>query len=112
MYISVVISNLSLEGFRSFGNRQLIDLAPLTFVYGPNSAGKSSIIKSLLLLQQSVQFSTNPFPLWRGPQVDLGSVWDSVHGHQPNSAMKVGLTIDQPSLPRRTEIENQAIFTT
>jgi predicted ATPase len=88
-----VITELGLEGFRSFRDKQIADLAPLTFVYGPNSAGKSSIIKSLLLLQQSIQLGFNQFPLMTGPIVDLGSVWDTVHGHKPGSKMAIEIQV-------------------
>jgi len=105
-----VITELGLEGFRSFRDRQTMNLAPLTFVYGPNSAGKSSIIKSLLLLQQSIQFGISQFPLMRGPLVDLGSVWDTVHGHQPGAKMSIAVKM-VPSPQSRIFSSAQVKFT-
>lgn len=45
--------SLGLEHFRSFGPLTNFPLAPLTIITGPNSSGKSSIFKALLLLQKS-----------------------------------------------------------
>lgn len=106
-----MIRELSLEGFRSFRDRQQISFAPLTFIYGPNSAGKSSIIKSLLLLQQSVQFSSTSFPVFGGPLVDLGSVWDTVHGHQANGMTRISLVLDADSSISRTATGESSLFT-
>ncbi len=44
------VTELSLENFKAFGRRQKVPLAPLTLVFGPNSAGKSSIVHGLGLL--------------------------------------------------------------
>lgn len=45
---------ISLENFKAFADRQMAKLAPITLIYGPNSAGKSSLIQSLLLMKQTV----------------------------------------------------------
>ena len=44
-----MISELKIGNFKAFGPAQTIPLRPITLVFGPNSAGKSSIIQSLLL---------------------------------------------------------------
>lgn len=41
------ISQLRIANFRPFGAMQVIPLRPITLIYGPNSAGKSSILKAL-----------------------------------------------------------------
>ena len=43
----------SLENFRVFQQRQDIQLEPITILTGPNSSGKSTVIKSLLLLKEN-----------------------------------------------------------
>ncbi len=42
---------LTLENFQSIKNRTEIPIRPLTFLYGPNSAGKSSILDALSFLE-------------------------------------------------------------
>ena len=49
------ISSLGFERFRTFDQPATFDFAPLTIITGPNSSGKSSILKSLLLLRGSIR---------------------------------------------------------
>ena len=46
------ITQISLTNFRSFKETQVIDLAPVTLMFGPNSAGKSSVFSALFFIQQ------------------------------------------------------------
>lgn len=47
------IKHLSIENFRIFDQKTHFELCPLTFLTGPNSSGKSSILKALLLLKSN-----------------------------------------------------------
>lgn len=77
-----MLKKIKLENFKSFGEQQDIDLAPLTLLYGPNSSGKSSIIQSLLLIKQSMESrSQHAAPKFSGNLVDLGSFNTTVHKH-------------------------------
>ena len=49
------LSSLLLDRFRTFGRETNFDFAPVTIITGPNSSGKSSILKSLLLLRESAR---------------------------------------------------------
>ncbi|RYF99007.1 MAG: DUF3696 domain-containing protein, partial [Caulobacteraceae bacterium] len=42
-----------LANFRAFRDTGTLDMAPITVFCGANSSGKSSILKSLLLVKQS-----------------------------------------------------------
>ncbi len=44
-----MIKRLHLGNFKAFADTQEAPLRPLTLLYGPNSAGKSSLIHSLAL---------------------------------------------------------------
>jgi len=50
-----MLLSLRVENFKAFKDTKIIELAPLTFLAGINSAGKSSIIQALLLLKQSLE---------------------------------------------------------
>jgi predicted ATPase len=50
-----MLSNFQVENFKAFENTGAIDIKPLTFLTGINSAGKSSIIQALLLLKQTLE---------------------------------------------------------
>lgn len=47
------LSALRLGNFKAFGAAQRIPLRPLTLIFGPNSAGKSSIIHALVLAHEA-----------------------------------------------------------
>ncbi|WP_288450131.1 DUF3696 domain-containing protein [uncultured Acinetobacter sp.] len=49
-----MFQKLSIKNFKSIPDWQELRLAPITLIYGPNSSGKSTIIQSLLLLQQTM----------------------------------------------------------
>ena len=89
-------SRVSLGNFRGFKKAKNIPLAPLTFLVGPNSSGKSSIFDAILLLTQSeVLLSDEPpiVPTWIGPLVDLGSFKDAVFGHRSSLTIRLALEL-------------------
>ena len=47
-----MIAQLTLENLKGFATRTVLDLAPLTLLYGENSAGKSTILQALRLLRE------------------------------------------------------------
>jgi len=49
-----LVEQLHIENLRSFAGAHDVALAPITLIYGPNSAGKSTVIKALRLLMQVV----------------------------------------------------------
>ena len=95
-------TKISLTNFKPFASRQTGRLAPLTFIYGPNSAGKSSIIQSILLLKQSLHSAT---PMYRsagpinpsGPDFNFGSIRALVHRQKPGQAFAIGLEYESLS---------------
>src|SRR5580658_981246 len=72
-----MITKWSIENFKSFRNRTDLDFAPITLFAGANSSGKSSIIQSILLLKQTVQYApfTRAIAL-NGPLLKLGGFND------------------------------------
>ncbi len=90
-----LLTEIALANFKAFGGRTAAPLAPLTLVYGPNSAGKSSIIQALLMLKQSrsdAQLRT------QGSLVNLGSFQGVVHGHAEDG--DVDITLSYGALPQ------------
>lgn len=88
-----MLKTLSIENFKSFSEKQLIDLAPLTLIFGPNSSGKSSIIHSLLALKQTIN---NPNEsekfISTGKYVDLGSFGTVVYKHNLENKIVISLS--------------------
>ena len=48
-----MLTNLSLKNIKSFNEDSTLQIAPITLIYGPNSAGKSSLWKFFLTLKDS-----------------------------------------------------------
>jgi hypothetical protein len=85
-----VLAGLLLENFKAFGRRQFIPLAPITLIYGTNSAGKSSIIQALALLKQSIEpLDLEATIVTRGSLVDLGNYYDLVYQHETSREIEI-----------------------
>ena len=68
-----MLKSISLENYKCFKDKTDIEIAPLTVLCGVNSSGKSSILKSLLMLKQSYE-NESPYNemLFTGDYVDNG----------------------------------------
>ncbi|MDA8000746.1 MAG: AAA family ATPase [Alphaproteobacteria bacterium] len=71
-----MLKELKISNFRGFGNEIKVRFAPITILIGRNNAGKSSIIKFLLMLQQSLETGSAGFLAARGSRVNLGKFSD------------------------------------
>ncbi|MCY3722800.1 MAG: AAA family ATPase [Candidatus Poribacteria bacterium] len=75
---------LELENFKAFGERARIPFAPITLIFGENSAGKSSILQALNLLKQtreSREAEALLLPRAENGIVDLGSFQEMLFDH-------------------------------
>lgn len=86
-----MIVEMRLENFKSIRSETRIPLAPITLLYGHNSAGKSSIIQALLLLNQSSGDDLKLQP--NGNAVNLGSYNQLIHAHDAANDLRLGVTI-------------------
>ena len=68
-----MIKELKLSNFRLFDDEVTIRFRPITVLIGRNNAGKSSVIKFLLMLQQSINDTSTEFLNPEGERVKLGS---------------------------------------
>jgi len=61
-----LLERLHIENLRAFAGPHEIPLAPLTLIYGPNSAGKSTILKGIQLLRDVINFGRrDAIDAWR-----------------------------------------------
>ncbi len=75
---------LELENFKAFGKRARIEFAPITLIFGENSAGKSTILQALYLLKQTLESRESDAPLLPRTEngiVDLGSFQEMLFDH-------------------------------
>lgn len=69
-----MLKSISLENYKCFRDKTDIEIAPLTVLCGVNSSGKSSILKSLLMLKQSYEDnSVSNTMLFNGKYIDNGT---------------------------------------
>lgn len=95
-------TGMALKNFRGFKSAEDIKLAPLTFLVGPNSAGKSTISNALLFVAQSNMLEEfldrSLSPEWIGRFVDLGSFKENVFNH--NVRLSVQVCVDVSINPK------------
>lgn len=101
-----------MRNFRAFSDSGEIELAPLTVLTGTNSSGKSTLIRALMALRQTIE-SRDPSAAFvpTGTYVDLGPYEDFVFMHDIKASVcfdikctvpligtsLVGLPVTQPS---------------
>lgn len=75
-----MLKSIGLENYKCFKDETTINIAPLTVLCGVNSSGKSSILKSLLMLKQSYE-NESPYNemLFTGEYVDNGFFDDIIY---------------------------------
>ena len=87
------ITRLSIENFKGVGTRQIIDIAKLTLLFGPNSAGKSTILHALNYLNDIVchQDPGSDSTRLGEDAMDLGGFRQFVHKHELHRVVSLGL---------------------
>jgi predicted ATPase len=104
-----MITKLLANNFRSWRSTGSIRLAPLTTFFGTNSSGKSSLLKILLLLKQTVESQDRNRVLEYGDYTsyqsyaDLGAYIDVVSEHKVESPISIDLSWD---IPQHLKIED------
>lgn len=91
---------LELENFKAFGKRACIPFAPITLIFGENSAGKSTILQALNLLKQTRESrETEALLLPRSENgiVDLGSFRELLFDHdlERTLSIRIETTLDE-----------------
>lgn len=87
-----MLKAIELENFKAFGKRCRVELAPITLIFGENSAGKSSILQSLHLLKQTRDNRDAEallLPRVEDGFTDLGSFEDFVFDHDPQRTVSI-----------------------
>ncbi len=74
-----MIRKIVLNNYKCFNKDKEIELAPFTILCGTNSSGKSSILKSILMMKQTTESkSPDPAVVLSGQLVDNGTFDDVV----------------------------------
>lgn len=89
-----MLTRIRLKNFKAWRDSGDIRLAPLTVLFGTNSAGKTSIPQLLLLLKQTAESSDRQRALQLGDSrtlVDVGTYDDIVRGHDVSRPLELSL---------------------
>ena len=107
-------TSLYLENFKGFIQKEeekqcenAIKIRPITLIYGPNSFGKSSILQSLLLLNQTVNEGRDYKTvclLPKGSTVNLGTFSDLINKNDTSKELRIDI-----SLPFNHYFDNENI---
>lgn len=94
------ITEINLDNFKRFSNQSINLASQVTLLLGPNSSGKSSVIKALLGLKQTAS-PTNENEVFsaQGDYVDLGIYKDYVTNHDIKKKIKISLKIKESLNP-------------
>lgn len=84
------LTSMTIKNFKNIDENGIsIKFAPITLLFGPNNAGKSTIIKSLLLVRE--YFCTN-VPDFDNISPELGTFKNYVHHHNLKNIITISLT--------------------
>ncbi len=87
---------LTLENFKGISDPVRIEFAPVTLLFGPNNAGKSTVIHALLYAREIFERgNTNPRKTEMGGDViDLGGFDNLVYRHDRNRKIRMRFELD------------------
>ena len=86
-----MISKIHLKNFKALRDTGELEIKPITFLVGPNSSGKTSLIKAILALRQTVRSQDPHTPLILDDDyINLGSYRDAVFGHDERNEVFIG----------------------
>jgi len=94
---------IELENFKGVGERIRVELAPITLLFGANSAGKSTILQALQYMREVLERrNANPDRTIHGGEfVDLGGFRNLVHQRDltRSISIKLEMQLNRASLP-------------
>ncbi|MGR3184825.1 AAA family ATPase [Bacillus subtilis] len=89
------MKKIKIKNLRSLVDTGYIELKPLTIVVGKNSSGKSTFIRSLPLIKQTVETRTKDPILWYSNRlVDFGSFKESINRTNTNGNINFSFEFD------------------
>lgn len=89
-----MLTSLHIKNFKAWKDTGHIRLAPLTVIFGANSAGKSSLGHLLLALKQTTLSTDRKRPLHLGDDhalIDLGTFAECLHNHDLKNPLEFSL---------------------
>lgn len=98
-----IIKEIGVGNFKAFGQKQNIKIKPITLIFGPNSSGKSSIIHSILYIQNA--FATGEldphYMKISGQSVDLGGFKQFVYQRRFQNRVRWNIKLSTSDFNKR-----------
>lgn len=106
-----MLKNIQLTNFKCFQS-QAVEFKPMTLLTGVNSAGKSTVIQSLLLLQQTfADHWAQPEVQLAGEFVNLGLPEDVLCSNAEQDVFKIEVECDSRSFYLQATLEGKKLTT-
>ena len=107
-----MLRNWTVSNFKSAQRQTTLELAPLTVFAGANSAGKSSVIQSILLTGQTVQSAVFNRPvILNGNILRLGTFSEVVSTDHQHESISIGFSITPARGPESAEFAARPGYT-
>lgn len=88
-----MITGFRIKNLRSIIDTSEIPIRKLNIIVGRNSSGKSTVLRTLPLLRQSVEQKTRGPILWFGRLVDFGSFEDAARDGDTKRGVELGFSV-------------------
>jgi len=99
-----MLTSWTVQNFKSISKELVLSLSPITALVGANSSGKSSIIQSILLIKQTLQYATADRPIaLNGPLLKLGTFDDVRNVRSEGQGVRIGWQYDEALMPSTSE---------
>lgn len=109
-----MLTELRIQNFKAWRDTGCVRMAPLTVIFGANSAGKSSLGHLLLALKQTARLADRKRALHLGDlqsDIDLGTFADCLYGHDPKAKLEFTLGWTPPApLSLRNPLARQETY--
>jgi len=102
-----MLTALELENFKGVADRQRIEFAPLTLLFGANSAGKSTVLQALVYLLELIDRGSADVDRTEltGNVLELGGFARIVHRHDVNKSIVLKAEFSTPGNLERFGLE-------
>jgi predicted ATPase len=94
-----MLTNISLANFRGFEEQISVRIRPITVLIGRNSAGKSSLIKFLQMLRQTLESQRDEFFVTDGRYVHLGNWTDLKNSRCRSRTFEFAVDLETSDIP-------------
>ena len=95
-----MLTKIGIGNFKAFASMQYVPIKPITLIYGANSAGKSSILQSLVFTHQAMQDGNLDIhhTALGGESVDLGGFGQFIHRRNTDLRLSWMAELDTKSI--------------